>query len=283
MSFVHFAAAHGLILDHPLADGRWHRTRTTDKPRKRNGAYLWTGDRGVVKNWATMEDFAVYKDENSAPSHADMARRLQQARDARERDIAKRNRAADEAEAIVQRCEFVVPAAAIPSKAWRMGKAAVHAHPYLVRKGLPRASALVLDGVLIVPMWVGKRLVNVQRIAEDGTKRFLPGGTAKAAYHRIGNPNAREQWLVEGYATGLSVKAALERLHADAAVVVCFSAGNLKECGGTHVFADGDEAGRKAAEGTGLPWVTAPDGMDANDLMTINGLTALVEVIQTIR
>ena len=40
------------------------------------------------------------------------------------------------------------------------------AHPYLIRKELPNASSLVLDGFLIVPMWLGKRLVKL--MVDDG-------------------------------------------------------------------------------------------------------------------
>ena len=60
MSFVAHAQAHGLIINHAIPDGRWHRVPTVDKPRKRNGAYIFDGNSGVVKNWATMESFARY-------------------------------------------------------------------------------------------------------------------------------------------------------------------------------------------------------------------------------
>jgi hypothetical protein len=73
----------------------------------------------------------------------------------------------------------------------------------------------------------------------------------------IGPLLAQERWLVEGYATGLSVRAALRELHRDAQVVVCFSAGNLAHVGKlvkelrpkAYVFADNDKSG--AGEGGG--------------------------------
>jgi putative DNA primase/helicase len=97
----------------------------------------------------------------------------------------------------------------------------------------------------------------VQRISADGTKLFLPGGKAKGSVFFIGPLLAQERWLVEGYATGLSVRAALRELHREAQVVVCFSAGNLAHVGRlvkelrpkAFVFADNDKsgAGAKAA------------------------------------
>ena len=53
------------------------------------------------------------------------------------------------------------------------------------------------------------------------------GMRAKYAVHVIGNSHANELWLVEGFATGLSVAEALRLLRIPAAVVVCFSDGNL--------------------------------------------------------
>src|SRR3546814_7594504 len=78
-------------------------------------------------------------------------------------------------------------------------------------------------------------------------------------------------WHCEGYATALSIQAALKRLYRRASVVVCFSASNLahvaKSLGG-RVVADHDESGtgERAARETGLQWCMPPDvGTDAND------------------
>ena len=66
---------------------------------------------------------------------------------------------------------------------------------------------------------------GVEAIRPDGSKRFLAGGKAAGAVHRLGRGFAR--WYCEGYATGLSVQTALRRLHRRDEVVVCFSAQNL--------------------------------------------------------
>ena len=134
----------------------------------------------------------------------------------------------------------------------------------------------------------------MQRISADGQKLFLPGGKAKGSVCYIGPFLARERWLVEGYATGLSVRQALRELHRDAQVVVCFSASNLTHVGRlakplsipAFVFADHDEsdAGEKAAIDSGLPWVMAPDmGMDANDWARQYGIRSLVKLIRELK
>lgn len=268
--FVAFARSHGLVLDHVIADGRWHRCQTTDKPKKRNGAYLFDGERGVVKNFATMQDYAAYRVGWVDKVELRAQRAIQNAQ-----EKARHEEARHRAQEMVRR-------------------AVVDIHPYLKLKGFPDELALVLDGDLLVPMREFThyaRINSIQRIAADGSKLFLPGGKAKGSVFIIGWFTAEERWLVEGYATGLSVWAALRELHRRAQVVVCFSAGNLSHIGRlvkelrpkAYVFADNDKsgAGAKAAEGTGLPWVMAPEeGMDANDLHRAHGLRALVKVVR---
>lgn len=274
MSFIDFARAHGLVLDYAIADGRWKRCPTTDKPKKKNGAYLWDGSRGVVKNFATMQDYAAYRD-GVGVGPVDKAE-------------LRARRALVEAESKAKQLEACRIAQDM------LKRAALDSHPYLIAKGFPLERGLVLNGELLIPMREFRHYAQVnslQRISADGTKLFLPGGKAKGSVFFIGPFMTDERWLVEGYATGLSVLAALHELHRKAQVVVCFSAGNLAHIGKivrelrpkAYVFADHDKsgAGAKAAEETGLPWVMAPDvGMDANDLHRQQGLRALAKVIR---
>ena len=44
MSFQAFAEQHGLIIDHLVYD-RWTRVPTLDYPKKRNGSYIFDGQR----------------------------------------------------------------------------------------------------------------------------------------------------------------------------------------------------------------------------------------------
>lgn len=280
MSFPAFAAAHGLILTFPNCDGRWHRVSTEDKPRKKNGAYVFDGVSGAVRNWATMDDFALYRDERSQ-STVDPSAMRERIRLAQKETEARHAAAAKKAGQMVAMATVMTPA---PPKKYGP-KFGVPPHPYLLKKGLGDEPYLALEGKILVPMRVGKNLVNVQSIDEEGHKLFL-SGRAKGAILRIGPTRARMCWLVEGYATALTVRLACRAAHFDAAVVCCFSAGNLAYVAdeiGSHVFADNDEsnAGSKSAESTGLPWVMAPKvGMDANDLMLSDGLAAVVKLIR---
>jgi putative DNA primase/helicase len=276
MNFSDFASSYGLRIADVIADNRWHRCPTEGKPRKRNGAYIYDGDRGAVIDFATMTKAAAFRDGSRAGFIDKAAIRARAAIDqAAER--ARQAEARTKAEAMVRR-------------------AAHDLHPYLQAKGFPEERGLVLDGELLIPMRefrLYKQLNSLQRIAADGTKLFLPGGKAKGSVFFIGPLLAQERWLVEGYATGLSVRAALRELHREAQVVVCFSAGNLAHVGRlvkelrpkAYVFADNDKsgAGAKAAQETGLPWCMAPEtGMDANDLHMRDGARALAKLLRHI-
>jgi len=269
MNFVQFAEAHGLILKGIEGDGRWHRVPTTDKPRHRNGAYKYLGDVAFVQNHATMAEVAVWKANTSiGPIDATTIRRQQAIA---KREVEEQQRAA----------------AKVASEALR--NATLSTHPYLARKGFPDEMGLVDDGMLLIPMrdYANYRnVLSVQRISPTGEKKFLYGGRSRGAVFKIGN--GRERWFCEGYATGLSIKAALESMYRQATVVVCFSANNMelvaKDQPG-YVFADNDasETGQKAAEAIGSPWVMSPMvGEDANDYMQRMGVPALAKLMREV-
>lgn len=266
MSFLEHARAHGLILDHVIADGRWHRVKTVDHTRKRNGAYRWDGRFGWAQNWAREEVPAAYRNgKDSEPDLAAFRRQNQQAR---------KDRTEQYLQAGLQAARMI-------------GQAVLCTHPYLAAKGFPAELGFVLDGELLVPMRDCRhydKLVGCQRITMEG-KKFVGGQRAKGAIYRLG-PVKGERWLCEGYATGLSLRAALADLRRQAQVWVCFSAGNLAHVGkgmiNAYVMADNDEsrAGELAAIETNLPWVMPPEiGSDANDYHQAKGLRALVKVI----
>lgn len=263
--FVQFARDHGLILDHPVADGRWHRVKTVDHPKKRNGAYAFWGDRGCLQNWATMERTAAWRQNGEAQYPAPRAAVVASALEHRQRYAEAGQRAAT----LLSECEEAN-------------------HPYLVRKGFQAAVGLVHpNGELLIPMRDVRRydqINSAQRISPDGTKKFLLGGKAKGSVFRMGSRGPF--WLVEGYATGLTVFAALRDLHQQARVLVCFSAGNLVHVAQfipapAFVFADHDEsqAGKKAAIDSGLPYCMSAQIGDANDLHQSKGLRAVCSLM----
>ena len=114
-------------------------------------------------------------------------------------------------------------------------------HPYLQRKalGTRRVSGyrndgpkgFVLDDALLIPMRSLRtgEVRAVQAIQPDGTRKFLPLRVRSSAecIHTIG-PRGRVCWWVEGFATGLAVREALDAIYRQAdRVVCCFSSGQL--------------------------------------------------------
>ncbi len=160
-------------------------------------------------------------------------------------------------------------------------------HPYLTAKGFPQQSGLVLDDKLLVPMrhHLSGDLQSVQMIDADGNKLFLPGGVASATVFRLGPPRTLSTWYCEGYATALSIQAALAHLYRQDQVVCVFMASNLPKvtnrCG--YVIADHDAngVGQKYAEQTDLPWwMPEHKGWDANDVMLNEGVKALATALR---
>jgi putative DNA primase/helicase len=159
---------------------------------------------------------------------------------------------------------------------------------------------------VMVPLYdASGKLWNVQKIYDprpngSNNKWFVTGGRKKGCSYLFGaslsnlvnqDGIAETFFVCEGYATGLSLHAALRSVGLKASVVVCFSASNMLAVadqvkGLRFIFADNDESktGEEFAEKTGLPWTMADTvGFDANDLHKNNGLFALVGKIMGLR
>lgn len=263
MTFVQFAALYGLVINDLYPSTEIQRCTTEAHAHRKDGAYLWDGQRGWVQDWSVSDDRHWY-DNPDAKGFTEADRKAWAERKRRhEREQAlKHQRAASEAAAMVK--------AARPDE-----------HTYLGSKKLYHVRGLVNDKhELLVPMrdLASNHLVGVQVIKwlmeeRQWQKKFHYGTRAAGAVFRLGSPQAGETWLVEGYATGLTVELALRSLNLTASVLVCFSADNL-----THVasrvkgrkfgFADHDRSGKgvKAVEAAGLAYCMSPvEGEDAND------------------
>lgn len=274
MTLIQALLAAGLTPPDRLHPGRWYR-------------FPGLGKKGANKaGWCKViaPTFAVYGDWSTGLSetwcddtHADTADHRRLLAETRERvrqfahQQAERHRQAEQTATALIEQSLIAP------------------HPYLIAKGFPDESGLVYAEQLLIPVrsLAANRLMSVQQIAPDGSKRFLPGGRVKGGIYRAGPPAASRIVLCEGYATGLSLRCALNMLPGRSAIVTCFSADNLVEVAHSFptavVAADNDVSGtgERAAVRTGLKWVM-PDttGDDFNDMHQRAGIRAVLEVIR---
>lgn len=262
MTFEDFARLHGVIVDR-LTPGRWMRVPTEDKPRHRNGAYKFMGDVGFVQNWATMTEAATWHAEGDSKAVAQQVRRT--ANLAAQEARLNAQKAAQRAKQILSECELA-------------------AHPYLAAKGFPEEVANVwnvdTDNVLVIPMRIGGEIVGAQLIKPEGDKKFLFGQRSGGAEFVMGQRGAHV--LCEGYATALSVAAAMRNLKTPFVLHTTFSAGNMKRIAqalpGGLVIADNDQSrtGERVAQEIGWPyWISDTVGEDANDYCQRKGVFAL--------
>ncbi len=195
---------------------------------------------------------------------------------------------------VAARLKAVTQAQALVSKAVTQS-----GHAYLAAKGWPDELALTLNGQplriggetfkqgdLLVPLIdVQGAVVNVQLISDSGTKRMLAGGQVKEAAHVFTGETTAIIWLVEGYATGLTV----HKLTGDA-VYVALSANNLPALAAQLrerfpeaqllIAADNDENGKGQAKAdeaallSGGKAVLPTEVGDWNDVYLLAGDTA---------
>lgn len=285
MSFHAFARAHGVELPESLHPSeRIRRCGTTAKPRGTNGAYVWDGRRGWVYAWDGEAQVKWYDDPNAKPWTDEEKRAWKAKQDAqRMRQELRYRQAAINAGNLLR---DTVPGP----------------HDYLIFKSLPDVQGLVMpEGELFVPMrnlgdnaLQGAQVIRWLPDERKWEKKMLPGMRAKGAVLRLGPKSAAEIAYCEGYATGLSIEAAARQGRLNAAVLVCFSAGNLvhvaeqmKSSGlRRYVIADNDKSGtgEEAARDTGLPYgMPAEVGMDANDVHAKQGLMAVQRLLMEVR
>lgn len=262
--------ASGFILDRVLADGRWHRVKTTDKPKHRNGAYLMRvdGTTGFFKNWATDQSFNTWHQEGDISASAKLKNEAMAA-------ATRSRQAAYQANQIKAMRGY-----------WRGLQALRGSHPYLQSKSLDMRGCanLRIDGeLLVVPVTRDGLVMSVQIIANDGEKRFYTGCPVKGGVCLIDRTQAVLTCFVEGFATGLAVYQSINQCR----VVVCFDTANLIEVAAHYqgsglgvVCADNDWqtairigsnpgilAGRKAADllGCGMAYPEDIEGSDWAD------------------
>lgn len=282
MDFIQFGRIHGLEIIHEklYSSEKIRRCGTTDKPKSLNGAYYFDGQRGWVCNWSDGARVEWWNDPTAKPWTEEEKAQWQA-----QRQAAKREQEASYLRA-AQRADLTLK------------QAKSDKHAYLHRKGFPDAHGLVREGVLLIPMrhvqtnaLQGLQQIEWVEAERKYKKRMFTGMRAKAAVFRMGPAQAKETFLCEGYATGLSIHAALRSIGSQAAVLVCFSAVNLEHVasltnGRRFVCADNDasKTGQETAEATGLPWcMPDEEGQDFNDLHVASGLFPVVRKLMAVR
>jgi len=270
MNFMDFCSLHGVTLRQLPPVGRWVRVPTDDKPHSKNGAVKFMGDVGFVQNWATQTEPAVWREQGQSTEAVARVRQIadQGAREARE----AAQKAASRAQHILSECELAP-------------------HPYLASKGFPEDLANVwnreTDNVMVIPMRCGGQIVGCQQITAEGGKKFLFGQRSSMAEFVMTAGQDGVHVVCEGYATGLSVRAALATLRRPYYVHVAFSAGNMKKIAQALpsglAIADNDasETGEKTCKEIGWPyWMSDTVGEDCNDYHQRRGLFALAQGLQ---
>ena len=258
MDFVQFCRAHGIVIDSLPTPGVWRRYPTEDHPRKRNGAVKFMGDHGFVQNHATQTEVSVWKTDKPVDVQR-FASLVQKAQDDTERRQAE---AARKADWIIKQCDTA-------------------GHPYLKAKGFEDQTGLVWPTpeahLLVIPMWIGGKLVGCQLIDDQGGKKFLYGQRTAGAEFIFDNRGTHI--YCEGFATALSIRAVLKSLKKTYTLHVCFSAGNMEKVAAVYgkgiVVADNDESrtGETVAQRIGLPYFMPPTvGQDFNDFHREVGL-----------
>ena len=276
MTFANFCQANGLLIRIMRPTGTVQRCATQCAPTERKGWYVYSGgNTGTCGIWHGLENNAqTWKPGADVKpiSPAEFARIAATLAVAEAEKRRAQYNAAQRAQALLKSSEM-------------------RSHAYLARKGFPELLAPCLDDgqMLLVTMWKGGKVVNLQRINEAGDKRFLFGGECSGVAHTIGSQGVAI--LCEGFATALSVAAAIKASKLRAHTVCCFSADNLVKVAATYkdarIVADNDNlktgTGEKAAKLTGHPYFLPPvDGQDFNDLHRARGLFAASQIIRSL-
>ena len=274
MNLEQAISAAGMTPPRRITPGRWIRFPGIGKGKSNRAGWcrLITPTLAIFGDWssnftATWKDDA-HRDNRETQRLLVEAHRREQ--EFQQQQRARQRETAVQARALIESC--------------RIGT-----HCYLERKGFPHRRELIDEKKnLVIPMRDSldyAQILSAQIIAENGEKKFLPGGRAKGAVFRIGAPHASRIVLCEGFATGLSVDAALKRLPGLHAVLVCFSAQNLERVAKRQprtavIAADNDRSatGEESAKATGLRWTMPYEvGTDFNDLHINMGLHVVVE------
>jgi len=256
-----------------ILDGQIHRFASDpDDPRDLKGWYVAYSDgipAGVFGDHSTKETHYWKADvgrELSLQETIEHRRAMQAAEEARARDRK------------IRQAERIKEAGAL----WDRAELA-HSHPYLTKKQIaPGVARIGDDGTLLLPIYnADGSIQSLQRINNDGEKRFFGGAPFRGGYCVLGDWNTPVVYLVEGYATGSTV-----REKTGMTVVIAYSLNNLEpvylslkhKAQEWVLIADNDKSkagqneGERLKEKHGLKMVLpGVEGQDANDFVNDGG------------
>lgn len=215
------------IPDHIDADGQMHRFSTNGKTGDKAGYYCLHLDgtpAGFFGCWRGQY-YQTWSARNGSKLDAGELKRLRA-----NIDKAKAERAA-----------YARQRAEKAQSLWLSAQPAKPDHSYLKKKGVSVSAEIrqadieravffdddsktgIIKDCLLVPVETSDGLQSLQAITPDGSKMFLSGGAIGSGYCALSG-SAEAVYLVEGLATGLSVREAT-----GCTVVVAFNSGNLSK------------------------------------------------------
>jgi putative DNA primase/helicase len=250
------------------ADSARHRFKIDGKPNGFYKLHLDGHPAGCFQNWAMHESPINWKYAGEVKQYTPEEKRTF----AQERQAKQAQHEAD------QRAKHL-NAANEAARLWAQAQPAT-IHPYLTKKRIQPHGARLLNTSLVLPVYdTSLRLMSLQFIAEDGQKRFLPGGMKKGCYWWVG-AKSDKLLIAEGFSTASSLFEATGYQ-----CVIAWDAGNLKAvaemvrakrpnahiviCADNDVSGRGQQAANDAALAVNAVIALPPEqGTDFNDFAT---------------
>jgi len=206
----------GLKVDMAITDGLLHRAPTLSKPRSKNGWYICFENALVVGDWMTGVTQTFTSGAKKKMSKYDW----QHIKAKVEQEKLKLEQKQDDA-------------ALLANNIYACSIVKTDFFKYLDKKQIrptrdmrfywneqPSRYELIIP---LVDLSTGE-ICNIQRITEDGDKRFLAGGRVKGLCFPVGlNEQPSKVYICEGVATATSI-----HQHLQAPVLAALNAGNLK-------------------------------------------------------
>lgn len=279
--FLDELARYGLVVDH-IRPNEVTRCTTQDKPRKKNGWYLFfppdlsTGiAAGVFGDWSKSDASHYWCNKSEKDfTHAERAAHEKHVKALQEKARLERKKnhdaAAKKASEIFSKLEYVQD------------------HPYLDLKQCKAHGIKLEKDALVIPIRdVSGNIRSLQRVYPNKDKYMMKGGEKRGNFHMLGSVFTEPTYIAEGYATAATIYEITKK-----SVVVAFDAGNIKpvidnirDAGNSCqliIAADNDasqagiKAAEKAAEGQyGIkviqPQLNGSSGSDFNDLFVAQG------------